>query len=158
MDEDNDDGLGGRSRDRREVTLANRWSRPLCALTELQLQLAPLPDEVREAVALARMLQDSTTRAYRARDRQYQRIDKLIRSLPDEEIAAIDAWLAQPDEGSWLQSWVDRLVAEGDEALQAWMDEHPDADRQQLRTLARRVRKDPAARAALLEALKPQVG
>ncbi|MEQ1507465.1 MAG: DUF615 domain-containing protein, partial [Myxococcota bacterium] len=95
MDEDNDDGLGGRTRDRRELTAANRWARPLCALSLVELAAAPLPEDLRDAVLLGRSIT-----SYRARDRQYQRIDKLVRDLDDELVAAIDAYLADPS-GGW---------------------------------------------------------
>lgn len=149
MDEDNDDGLGGRTRDRREVTEANRWSRPLCALTEIELYAAPLPDVIRDAVVLGRSI-----RSYRARDRQYQLIDKLVRTLEDDEIAAVDHFLAHPDEAVVrLDSEVDRLLSGGDEALQAWLGEHPNAERGRIRTLVRNAIRDPARRAALTSAL-----
>src|SRR5688500_2860559 len=95
MDEDNDDGLGGRTRDRRVFTSANRWSRPLCALDAVQLAGAPLTDELRDAVRLAQAIAAS----FPARDRQYRRIDKLIRGMEPEAIAAIDTFLTDPDVG-----------------------------------------------------------
>lgn len=154
MDEDNDDGLGGRSRDRREVTEQNRWGEPLCALSAILLEAAPLPDLIREAVALGRELRAGGSRSYRARDRQYQRIDKLIRTLSDAEIEAIDLFLATPDRA--LEEELDRLLAGGDDALQTWLETHPGADRNQLRTLLRAARKDPGKRGALLAALSQE--
>jgi ribosome-associated protein len=149
MDEDNDDGLGGRSRDRREVTEANRWARPLCALTEAELRAAPLPDPIREAVELGRAI-----RSYRARDRQYQRIDKLVRLLEPRALARLDAFLADPVEAPDPgEVAADALLAGGDEALQAWVEAHPGADRQRLRSLLRQARRDGGARAALVAAL-----
>ena len=149
MDEINDDGLGGRSRDRREVTEANRWSRPLCALSEAELQAAPIPDVIREAVAFGR-----TVRAYRARDRQYQLIDKLVRLLDDRAVAALDAFLEAPVEApDPAEAEADVLLAGGDDALSAWIEQHPGADRQQLRSLVRQARREPGARKALVAAL-----
>lgn len=157
MDEKHDDGLGGRSRDRREVNEGNRWARALCRLVPREFEAAPLPDEVREAAALLRSL-DSP----RAIARQIQRVDKLTRLLEDDEIAAIDAFLAKPTvaprpvdpEAVALDAWCDRLIAEGDPALDAWLALHPDADRQRLRTLARNARGGaPDRRRALRDAL-----
>jgi ribosome-associated protein len=137
MDEDNDDGLGGRTRDRRVFTSANRWSRPLCALDAVQLAGAPLSDELRDAVRHGQAIAAS----YPARDRQYRRIDKLIRGLDDEAIAAIDRFLADPDAGyAELDAWCDRLVRDGDPVLDEWVALHPDTDRQRVRTLARNAR------------------
>lgn len=152
MDEDNDDGLGGRTRDRREVTRANRWSRPLAALDAVQLASAPLPEDLRVAVRLAQAIAAS----YPARDRQYRRIDKLVRELEEEEIAAIDTFLADPNVGyAELDGWCDRLVRDGDKGIDDWVALHPDSDRQRLRTLARNARKGGVAalRTALAESL-----
>lgn len=46
-----------------------------------------------------------------------------------------------------LERWRERLMAEGDAALQALFEAHPQADRQRLRLLVRRARAagDPAA-------------
>jgi ribosome-associated protein len=41
-----------------------------------------------------------------------------------------------------LERWRDRLIAEGDDAMGALLGEHPDLDRQQLRTLIRGARKE----------------
>lgn len=136
MDEDNDDGLGGRSRTRREITEANRWGRALCELTDVQFAGAPLPPEIREAVALGR-----TITSFRARDRQWYRIDKLVRDLDDEVVAVIDRYLAAPDARlDALRRWADRLVAGGDDVLGAWLIHRPRSDRQHLRTLIRNAR------------------
>ena len=150
IDEEHDDGLGGRSRDRREVTAANRWAGPLCALDAVQLAAAPLPEEVREAVELHRSIP-----THRAKNRQAQRIDKLVRILDEDQIAAIDAFLANPAVAhAEADAWVDRLVREGDAALDEWIALHPEADRQQLRRLARNARDgSPERREALRDAL-----
>jgi len=47
-----------------------------------------------------------------------------------------------------VERWRDRLIAEGDNALAALLDEHPHADRQQLRQLVRNAQKE-------LQAAKP---
>ena len=159
MDEKHDDGLGGRSRNRREFSAANRWARPLCKLIAKEFDAAPLPDDVREAAAIARSIND-----HKALARQYQRIDKLVRLQDDDVIAAIDAFLADPHvpktkkdaAAAELEHWCDRLIADGDEALEAWLELNPGADRQRLRTLARNARdKSAAKRRALRDALAP---
>ncbi|MEZ4237424.1 MAG: ribosome biogenesis factor YjgA [Myxococcota bacterium] len=149
MDEDNDDGLGGRSRDRREVTEANRWGAPLCALSDAALRAAPLPDALRDEIALGR-----TIRSYRARDRQYALIDRLVRSLEPAAIEAIDAFLADPVEAPDPRALAaEALLAGGDAALQAWIEADPQADRQRLRALLRNARRDDRGRNALIDAL-----
>jgi ribosome-associated protein len=157
MDEKHDDGLGGRTRDRRAVTAANRWAGPLCALLPREFDAAPLPDDVREAVAVARRLT-----VPKAIARQHQYVDKLVRQQDDDVIAAIDAFLADPTvpkapppgPDPEIDAWCTRLIAEGDAALDAWMALHPASDRQRLRTLARNARDgSPQRRRALLASL-----
>jgi ribosome-associated protein len=149
MDEDNDDGLGGRGRDRREAARANRWSRPLCALDAVQLAAAPVPEDIRVAIRLAQAIAAS----YPARDRQYRRIDKLVRSLDEPEVLAIDRFLENPDAGyTELDDWLERVLS-GDAGIDAWVALHPTADRQKLRTLARNVRSGKGARDSLRIAL-----
>lgn len=148
MNEDNDDGLGGRSRDRRETTEANRWSRPLRALEPLQIVAAPMPEELRDVVRAAKAITSG-----RASNREDQRIDKMVRALEEDEIEALDAFLgAPPTVESLLEAWADRLVGEGDPAIDAWMARWPGGDRQRLRTLARNARGGDPARARSLEA------
>ncbi len=72
-----------------------------------------------------------------------------LRQLLDDDTQAAD---------SRLERWRRDLLAGGDEALQRFLDEHPDGDRQQIRTLTRQARGgSPAARRAykrLYQALK----
>ena len=43
-----------------------------------------------------------------------------------------------------VEDWRDRLLAEGDKALAALLDDYPQADRQQLRTLVRNAQAEKA--------------
>lgn len=149
IDEDNDDGLGGRGRTRREVAAANQWAEALCALHPVELAAAPLPEVIREAVAARAPM---STGAHR--NRQTQLIDKLMRALEEEEKEAVRAFLAAPEQ-AWagLEAWCDRLLQEGDPALDAWLAERG-GDRQRLRNLIRNARRgDPDRRRALRDAL-----
>lgn len=147
IDEDNDDGLGGRTSRRREVVAANQWADRLIALTPPQLDVAPLPDVVRAAVREYAVMPNPS-----ARKRQRQLIDKRMRAVDDETRDAVLAWLDDPDADP-LAAWVDRLITGGDEAIDAWLADHPDADRQRLRTLARNAAANPKRRRALRDAL-----
>jgi ribosome-associated protein len=151
LDEDNDDGLGGRSRDRREVTEANRWARPLAALDPVAWAAAPVNDAIREEVELARRLAAAENRL--ARDRSFRRIDKLVRELEEEEIAAIDAFLARPARARAaaeraVAGWRARLVTEGEPAIRAFGEAFPQADLQRMRQLVRNARKPDAGERA----------
>ncbi|MBA2320625.1 MAG: DUF615 domain-containing protein [Deltaproteobacteria bacterium] len=164
LDEDNDDGLGGRFRDRQAVTAANRWARPLTALDPVAWSVAPVPDAVRDEVDLARQL--TAIEKWLARDRSYRRIDKLVRELEEEEIAAIDAFLANPGQATEARdaeagSWKSRLLTEGEPAIRAFAEAHPELELQRVRQVVRNARKpDPGERARrqldeILAAVKP---
>ena len=63
---------------------------------------------------------------------------------------------ARDEQLEGLVRWRTRIVNEADEAIQAFIDEYPAADRQRIRNLAAAVRKDPKSRAkkTLMTALK----
>jgi ribosome-associated protein len=159
IDEDNDDGLGGRSRDRAAFTAANRWARPLVELEAVAWAAAPVGEEIRAEVALARTLTASEN--WLARDRSLRRIDKLVRELEDDEIAALDAFLAAPERAisardAEVGALRGRLLTDGEPAIRALGAEHPEVDLQRLRQLVRNARKPDAgerARRLLDEAL-----
>lgn len=152
QDQDNDDGLGGRSRDRREFAEDNqRWARRLVDLPPEVVLKAPLPDEIREEVALARRLDANAERSGRARNRSLRRVDMLVSLLPDEEIAAVDRFLDAPPleaDDPRIERWFGRLLREGDGAVSAFAADHPAADLQQLRQVLRNAKKPALAERA----------
>jgi ribosome-associated protein len=125
--------------------------------TELQKlggDLLTLRPALRDALGLSEKLRDALDEANRitnfeGRRRQMQYVGKLMRQLDDEEVAAVRAALDEQHKGSARESlalheaerWRDDLIAR-DEALQDWLDLHPDTDSQQLRALIRQARKD----------------
>lgn len=103
-----------------------------------------LPDKLIDALDEVRRITN-----FEGRRRQMQYIGKLMRGLDEEQLAAVREALDTQRQGSARESlalheaerWRDRLI-EDDQALQPWLDEHPDTDIQQLRTLIRQARKD----------------
>jgi ribosome-associated protein len=83
----------------------------------------------------------------RARPRHWKRIANL---LEREDMHAVHALMDQAESRERdaaarhhrLERWRERLIAEGDGALGDFLDEHPRADRQQLRTLVRAAKRD----------------
>lgn len=82
-----------------------------------------------------------------ARNRQ---IKYLVKRLQTQDLGAVRQWHEQRDRREaeqnrrfhLLEQWRERLVAEGDAALEAFLQEQPDTDRQQLRQLIRSARKE----------------
>ena len=83
----------------------------------------------------------------RARRRHWKRIANL---LEREDMHAVHALMDEAEgreraataRHHALERWRERLINEGDAALAAFIDAHPRADRQQLRSLVRAARRD----------------
>ena len=84
-----------------------------------------------------------------ARKRQQQYIGKLMRDIDPEPIRQyleqqrLDT-RRQARIQHQLEDWRDRMIAEGDAAIDAYLTEQPIADRQCLRQLVRQARKEQA--------------
>lgn len=97
----------------------------------------PLTDELRKALE-----EHKKHTANEAKRRHRSFIGKLMR---DQDLDAITALLEQLDASTRqynerfhnLERWRDRLIEGSDEVLEKFVQEYPDADRQQLRSLIR---------------------
>ncbi|MBG4730914.1 ribosome-associated protein [Pseudomonas aeruginosa] len=116
-------------------------------LTTLQPQLLerlPLTDPLRKA-----LLEAPKHKAHIARKRHIQYIGKLMR---DQDVDAIVALIDQVDSSPRqynerfhaLERWRDQLIAGGDAALDAFVGEFPECDRQHLRGLGRHAQHEAA--------------
>ena len=137
----------------------------LVALDDGALARIAMPEDLRE---LARESRRVTSHIARKRQLQFlaKQMRRIEEALPEIE-QALQAHSAQHRGESALlhriERWRERLIHEGDEALEALVREFPNADRQQLRTLARRAAQDlkenkaPTAARALFKALRELV-
>jgi ribosome-associated protein len=154
-----------RSQRKRDALQVFDLGEALVALDDGALARIPMPEDLRELVRESRRVSSLI-----ARKRQLQFLAKQMRrqeeALPAIE-QALQAHSAQHRGESAqlhrIERWRERLIHEGDEALEALLAEFPDADRQQLRTLARRAsqelkgNKPPTAARALFKALRELV-
>lgn len=127
---------------KRESHALQELGAELVALPASKLAKIPLPEELAEAIALAQRIKQRG-----GRKRQLQYIGKLLRKIDAEPIRqAMSALKNEANRESArlhrLEQWRDRLVAEGDAALTALLDEQPAADRQHLRQLVRNARRE----------------
>ena len=113
----------------------------LVNLTKANLTKVPLDDSLKDAIELAQRLQKE------ARRRQLQYIGKLLRSIDAEPIR--EALEKIENKHNQQQAMLhkleilrDELVAKGDVALTDLLNEHPSADRQQLRNVIRAAQKE----------------
>ncbi len=123
-------------------------------LQDLGKELLTLRSDLFKRLELPEILSNALAEAKRitnfeGKRRQMQYIGKLMRKLEDSEIAAIKAALSEQKEGSSLEKallhaaeqWRDRMIV-SDDAVAQWINEAPDTDIQQLRSLVRQARKD----------------
>lgn len=140
-----DDGLDeplgpSRSQQRREALDILKLAETLAALSEAELARVPLDDDLRDEVRRTRAVT-----SHIARKRQSQFLAKQMRKLDDEAVQAIRYALSVDREKAHretaamhrVETWRERLLGEGDDALAQFIAENPAADRQQLRQLVR---------------------
>ncbi len=128
--------------------------RELLALQDLGERLTTLKPDLIERLplsdALHKALHDAPKhKAHIARKRHIQYIGKLLR---DQDIDAILVLIDQLDSSTReynerfhaLERWRDRLLGDGDSALEAFFNDYPNADRQHLRGLLRQAQHEAA--------------
>lgn len=127
---------------KRDMTALQKMGEMLVDLPQSQLDKIPLPNVLIQAITLARNI-----KSREAKRRQLQFIGKLMRTIEIEPIQAaikkeksintqVTAQFHQAEE------WRERLINEGDDALQAFLSLHTETDRQKLRQLARQAQHD----------------
>ncbi len=132
-----------RSQLRREALDVLKLAQQLSALSDAQLARIPLDDDLRAEVARTRAVNQQI-----ARKRAEQFLAKQLRKLDDAELEPLRAALEHDREHARREAaalhrveiWRERLIADGDAALDELMQQFHAADRQQLRQLARKAR------------------
>ena len=116
----------------------------LASLSQEQLAKVPLDDTMQDAIALAHKLANKRG----ALKRHFQFIGKILRATDVEPILQAVAAIEDTDNSRKLifkkmEYWRDRIVAEGDPAINECCDQHGNIDRQKLRQLARNHKQAP---------------
>lgn len=131
---------------KREMTALQDLGEELVSQPKDRVMRVPMPEDVREAILECQKIKD-----HEGRRRQMQFVGKKMRSLEEDEVAAIqkmlDSWKgASKAETAALHAIErkrDKLLAD-DKALTELKEQHPEVDVQQLRTLIRNARKEQA--------------
>ena len=129
--------LPSRSQLKRENQELRNMGEQLVLLPKSQLEKIILDDSLKAAIKEARRLKNLD-----ARRRQIQYIGKLLRSTDVTEIKySLDKLNHQSQtfrqHFAKLEQWRDRLIIEGNDAIEDFIGHYPEADRQQLRSLQR---------------------
>ncbi len=154
----NDDSVplgDSKSKRKRQMIALQEIGEKLVDLPSAQLSKIPL-----DSTLLAAILATHSLTSHEAKRRQLQYIGRLMRDV--EDIVPIQTALdhvtlkSQQSKAQFhqIERWRDRLIAENDQALQAFLVQFPNADRQQLRQLIRNAKKKEGSDKALFKYLK----
>jgi ribosome-associated protein len=110
----------------------------LLGLPAARLALVPMPDDLQEAIMLGRQMTK-----FGALNRQKQYIGKIMRQIDPEPVrqalAAFDReGVADKQVHKLTEQWRERLLDEGDTALQSFLEHYPATDSQRLRQIMRK--------------------
>ncbi|KIG04452.1 UPF0307 protein yjgA [Burkholderia sp. MR1] len=129
---------------KREMHALQELGAALIALPKDALKRMPMPEDLGDAVREARRITD-----HEGKRRQLQYVGKVMRSLGEEQIAALRTALdthrgvnkAETARLHWIERTRDKLLAD-DAALTEFIRQHPGVDPQEGRTLIRNTRKE----------------
>lgn len=131
-----------KSQRKREAHALQSMGKQLIELNDSDLLNLPVSDELRSAVQEYNRLPNS----HEARRRQLQFIGKLMRECDADELEQALNNSQNPPQpeiahASAAEQWRDRILADGDEAIESLIRLAPHAERQKLRQLYRNINK-----------------
>ena len=140
---DEEDYGPSRTQQRREALAVLTLAAQLIELQPSRLAKLELPEDVRHEIDITRR-----TPSHGAKKRQLAFLAKVMRRYGDNDFAAVRAELGENREKQRqenaamhrLEAMRDRLIAEDEGALSELIAEHPQVDRQHLRSLVRQAR------------------
>ncbi|WP_355660831.1 ribosome biogenesis factor YjgA [Halomonas salifodinae] len=158
------DGWQSKTQRKQEMHALQALGEKIIALSDAQRAKLPLSDDM-----LAAVEETGRIRSREARRRHMQYVGKLMRKEDTEAIqAAFDEFeqekLRRDHAFHRLERWRDRLIEEGDEAVEAFLADFPDADRQALRQLIRNAQRErdankpPASSRKLFKLIRDSAG
>lgn len=141
-DELYDEDLISKSQRKRDAEAAQQLGKDLLSLSVSDLDAIELPENLSKALDDARRIKKNS-----ALKRQLQYIGKLMRYVDVEPIRAqylklTNHYGQDVKKFHRLEEWRDRLLTEGDKALEDLISEMPNTDRQHLRQLMRQSTKE----------------
>lgn len=142
QDKFDDEELISKSQLKRDAHELTQLGKDLVALQAVNLEKIPMESDLRDAINEARNIS-----SHGALKRQHQYIGKLLRNRDTSEIySALDKITQHSSSTNAVfkqsEKWRERLLAENTTALQEFIDQWPDVDRQKLRQLIRSSNKE----------------
>lgn len=132
-----DEHIPSKSQRKRECDALQKLGEELLSIKPGELKSLELPDELNDAVAIARALKSNS-----ALKRQRQYIGKIMRSLDSESIEKQIAHIkhkndVNSDSFRRVEQWRDKLLAGDRQTLTELIDRYPAIDRQHINQLIR---------------------
>ncbi|OGB23160.1 MAG: hypothetical protein A3I66_09175 [Burkholderiales bacterium RIFCSPLOWO2_02_FULL_57_36] len=131
---------------KREMTALQKLGAELIAEPKERVKRVPMPEDVRDAILECQLIKD-----HEGRRRQLQYVGKKMRTLDEDELAAIqrtlDSWKGASKTETAAMHALERKrekLLSNDSALTDLRAEHPEVDVQHLRILIRNARKEQA--------------
>lgn len=127
---------------KREAQALLDIGKKLLELKDAELARIPMTDELRKEV-----MQGRGIKAFAARKRHLKFLGRLLREQDSEAVVAAVTEIEAARNGETVQfhrmeKWRDRLMEEGDGAMQEWINTYPDSDWRKLRDVLRQARKE----------------
>ena len=131
-----------KSQRKREMLALQELGKILTTFTDTQLNKIPISEDLKAILRVMR-----TLKTHESKRRHMQYIGKKMRAVDAEAVKkAIEniqmGNAVKVNQFHEVEVWRDRLITEGDDALQVFFQAHPDADRQHLRQLIRKAQHD----------------
>lgn len=143
LETDNEDDIEwiSKSQLKRDSKALQDLGKKISQYNDHQLNRIPMPDALKDAIELAHKISNKRG----ALKRHYQYIGKLLRSMDIESIVqAVENIEAtgqeQKRQFKLAESWRDKIIDQGEEAINACCQDYPQMDRQRLRQLFRNYR------------------
>jgi ribosome-associated protein len=131
---------------KRDMTSLQKLGAELVSEPKERVQRVPMPEDVRDAILECQKIKD-----HEGRRRQMQYVGKKMRTLDENEIAAIqkvlDSWKGASKAETAAMHALERRrekLLTNDQALTELLERHPEVDAQHLRALIRNARKEQA--------------
>ncbi len=139
---DEDEHYISKSQAKRDVEAMQKLGEKLVKLSPNEVDKFDLEERLKDAILFAQ-----TIRSHSAHRRQMQLIGKLMRQTDAEKIQAQferyhNQLTEQTAQFHQIESWRDRLIQEGDSAINEVLSDYPQLERSRLRQLTRNIHKE----------------
>lgn len=149
-----DDGRMSKAEQKRHIQRMAQLAEQLAALPKKQIQALPVDERLIDA-----FIELDTITSFEARRRQFQRIGKLLRHEDETVLLSFLVPKQGAKKQAQLMRWVDRVIEQGDTAINEFCKQYHAAERHTLRQHVLRYQRDQQNQASeeILTALRQNI-